>query len=552
MVDKSEMTSDKIIQRFDITVRKDGVFLTVKPPDEKGRKADILQVKREIAEKHIVHVNFNIVEMALIDASGRSVKIAEYDSSVYHDGRGDIRITQDGLKAYLTLIPAHCGRETSFDNILKTCELKNFVIGVKREVIRDMVNNKIFNQEMLIAEGIPPVNGVNGRVDFKFELKDDILKPQENDDGSVDFRELNLIINATKGELLAEKIPPTPGKEGRRITGELIPPKPGREVLLQAGANTVLSEDRNKLYSVIDGQVLKTGKGVKVVPIYEVKGDVDFSVGNIDFVGSVFIRGRVLDGFTVRAQDDIIIAGNVEAAVLKAGGDIKIKSGVVGKEKAYIEADGNIYAKFFEMATVRCAGTIFVGKAILHSNCTAGDSIIIKGNKTNLIGGIARAGFLVESDVIGSPLSAKTYLEVGVDPSLLESIKKVSEELRNHHSNLKLLEQAVNTLHKQKKFAPLSPQKEQLLLKSENTIAQIHQEINRLTYEEQELNEKISECKDGEVRALHVIYPGTKVTIATAVRYIKEPLKHCSLIFKDGEVTVEQLLHVSEEIKQDD
>lgn len=533
-------------KKFDITVRKDGVFLTVMPPDEDGKKAEQLQIKMAVAEKKIVHVNFDLVEMALIEASGRQIKIADYDESVYHDGRADIRITEDGLRAFLTIIPAYCGREVTYEEILHKCELKNFVIGLKREIIRDMINNKIFDQEMLIAEGVKSVDGKNGRVDYKFEVKEELFKPLKNQDGTVDFRELNLVVNATKGELLSERIPPTSGKDGRRITGELITAKPGRAVVLQAGANTVLSEDQNKLYSIIDGQVLKTAKGAKVVPVYTVKGDVDFSVGNIDFVGSVFVKGRVLDGFTIRAQEDIIIAGNVEGAVLRAGGNIKIKAGVVGKERAFIEADGNIFAKFFEMATVRCAGNIYVGKAILHSNCTAGDSIIIKGNKATLIGGITRAGNLVESDIIGSPLSAKTYLEVGVDPGLLERIREVSDELRNHETNLKLLNQAVKTLRKQKKFTTLSPQKEKLLVKSDNTIGQISYEIGRLECEEEELMTKIHDCKDGEVRALNAIFPGVKITIATAIRYIKEPLKHCSLVFEGGEVTIAQLISTSD------
>ena len=50
------------------------------------------------------------------------------------------------------------------------------------------------------------------------------------------------------------------------------------------------------MYAAIDGLVTKTDKDkLNVFPVYEVNGDVDYNIGNIDFVGTVVIRGQYTD-----------------------------------------------------------------------------------------------------------------------------------------------------------------------------------------------------------------------------------------------------------------
>jgi len=44
------------------------------------------------------------------------------------------------------------------------------------------------------------------------------------------------------------------------------------------------------------------------MPVYEVDGDVDYGVGNINFIGSVVIKGSIRDGFSVVAGSDIRLA----------------------------------------------------------------------------------------------------------------------------------------------------------------------------------------------------------------------------------------------------
>ena len=67
---------------------------------------------------------------------------------------------------------------------------------------------------------------------------------------------------------------------------------------------------------------------------------------------------------------DRFIGGYVEDAVLKAGKDIIIKDGVNAKTNGYIEAGGNISARFFENARVISHGDIKCDY-MLNTNATA-------------------------------------------------------------------------------------------------------------------------------------------------------------------------------------
>ena len=85
---------------------------------------------------------------------------------------------------------------------------------------------------------------------------------------------------------------------------------------------------------------------LSVVNVYEVNGNLDMSMGNIDFNGDVNITGSVRSGVTVHAMGSIYVGGFVEGATLIAGKDIVLKDGVNTKNSGKIEA-GEIYQADF-------------------------------------------------------------------------------------------------------------------------------------------------------------------------------------------------------------
>ena len=76
----------------------------------------------------------------------------------------------------------------------------------------------------------------------------------------------------------------------------------------------------------IDGKVDFTDNKLLITDVL-ILDDVNTLNGNIDFSGSVYIRGTVGYGAVIRAGRDILVDGFIETAYLEAGGDIIIKRG---------------------------------------------------------------------------------------------------------------------------------------------------------------------------------------------------------------------------------
>lgn len=212
-----------------------------------------------------------------------------------------VRVSPDEMTAYLIVEPGPEGTvEVGYEQVLELVAQSGVVHGVDLPKIREALSPESWGRLVLIAQGTPPVNGQDGRVEYKFSIAER-TGPAETADGRVDYRNLNLIQNVQKGQLLAVKLDPTPGTPGMTVTGKPVPAKPGKAAIIRRGRNTVLDETGHNLYSTIDGHVRVVEDKIAVEPVYEVGGDVDFASGNIDFVGDVVIRGAVTSGFKVRA-----------------------------------------------------------------------------------------------------------------------------------------------------------------------------------------------------------------------------------------------------------
>ena len=53
---------------------------------------------------------------------------------------------------------------------------------------------------------------------------------------------------------------------------------------------------------VTDKFIVKDNK-ISVMALYEIPGDVNLSTGNLDFIGTIIVRGDVKDGFKVFAGE---------------------------------------------------------------------------------------------------------------------------------------------------------------------------------------------------------------------------------------------------------
>jgi uncharacterized protein (DUF342 family) len=433
-----------------------------------------------------------------------------------------LNVSSNRLEATLEVKPAVEGQLVSFEEIMAFLKENGIVYGVLESVIRDFCENKKYFIDLVCARGLPPVDEENGVLEYMFSREQNFM-PTEREDGTVDYRNLGIVQNVKKGDVLCKIIPPTPGKDGIDIYGNPVNYRRGKIPNFPQGKNTAVSEDGLTLVADSDGCIEYKGANLSISEVFIVHGDVDSSSGNINFLGTVIVQGDVLEGFSVKAGRDINVRGMVEGALLEAGGNIAVSCGMNGMSKGKLVAKGSVSAQYIENTTVECGGDVRAD-VIFNSVIKAGNSILARGRKGLLAGGRFQAGRSVTANTIGSGGARTEVLIVsGVLDGLLaggegESLDSVKAELAEEEKNLQTLCAQSETISQFLKKDPRSL-KAKKLLKSADSQKELAE--SRVEY----LKTKISAMGEADqsglavldfkIVALRVAYAGTKITIGS-------------------------------------
>lgn len=522
-----------------VEYKEDGVYLTVHPPQGKGKKIDLRDLEKEIAERRIKDVDREAVRQAVAAMDGKPVKIAPPQPEVVEDGHVQVEISKDKMKAYLTVFPPRGGKPVTVEEALAALREAGVVYGIKEDVVAKAVELANVSEPFLVAEGKPVENGLNARIEYKFNVDPKAGKPRILEDGRVDYYNLDLINNVREGDILAIKIPPTPGTPGMTVTGEEIPPKPGKDVVLAGGKNTELVDGGSTLIATATGHAMLQGNKVIVSPVLEVNGDVDFSSGNIDFVGSVLIKGSVKEGFRVKAEGDVEIKGNINASFVEAGGRVKVDNGIQGQSRGKVVAGGDVITKYIENAEVISGGSVIVGEGIMHSIVFARHRVEVGGRKGVIVGGLVRAGDEIKAKMIGSSLATVTELEVGVDPELLQQYDELKAALKNKNNDMDKAQKAIKLLkHLQETQGGLDPDKKALLVKLTRTQFHLAREIEEITTKLKEIEEMLKNTQRGRVMVAGVVRPGVKIAIGSSVFYVRDEIQYVCFTREGEEIKI--------------
>lgn len=457
----------------------------------------------------------------------------------------DVNIDSFGLSAKLKLQSGSKIEATfSIKDLKRILEVNNVTYGINNDLLEKICASpeSYRNLEVVIATGKAPINGEDAYINWAIN-KNEEKKPIELNDGTVDFYSINRISNVTKGQLIAEKIPTTKGEPGISVSGADISPRNGKDIVLKQGKNVLLSEDKCRVYAAIDGQFEITDKDkLNVFPIYEVTGDLDFSIGNINFVGTVVIRGNVPDGFKVHADGDIKVYGNVEGAELIAGGDIFVQQGVIGHNKSLIKAKGNFQAGFILDGNVSAGGNIQVTQSIMHSQVSAGKQVICKGVKGIIVGGKVQAGETVIASVIGNQMATATSIEVGIRPELRVELNEIHNNVEKLDDSLDKVKKGLNILEQiLRAQKELPPDKKQMQINLINQQLALEKEIKTAKLREKEIEEQLTSFEKANIQVHKIVYPGTKLIIGKDIKHIKVETQYSKFVLDEGMIISRQI-----------
>jgi len=524
---------------FKIASVPTGVYLTVYPPLGDGKKVDLEEVIIQVKDnERIKDVDFDAIKEAVKISDGTPVKIGEYGIEPISELLL-VEISDDELKAYLTILyPPEGGKVITIKNILEELAKQKVVYGVKEDILADVLKKEKFNTVFVVAEGIPPKNGDDAKINFKFKKKKEFKLEEVG--GRVDFKEMSPIEIVQENEVIAVKTPATAGQPGITVTGKFIPAQRGKDIPFPKGKNTEVSLDGLELKTTISGRLIFDKDRIDVEPIYNIEGNVDYSTGNIDFPGTIIIKGDVLGCFRVKAGGDVIIGGCVENAHIEANGDIRVENGILGKNEGFLRASGNISAKYIEHATVESYRDVIIGESIIHSYINAKHKVILKGRLGVILGGRIRAGLEIRAKTIGSWTEIPTELEVGLDPQSREMIHYLANQITQDKKKFQELKLGIKTLLSLKASSgnKFPQEKEELLsahLKAQDLLMEkLRDATEKLTT----LQKRLSIDKSGEISILNIVYPGVKITIHNTTMHILEEHKYVTFTAKGGEIAL--------------
>ncbi|MCL2064364.1 MAG: FapA family protein [Candidatus Cloacimonetes bacterium] len=332
-------------------------------------------------------------------------------------------------------------------------------IDISTYILKNKIDMKLVNKEMnlMIPPGEPialvlgkqPEESIDSSIEILVETE--MKQSPIDENGRVDYREINQFPSVSKDELLARKKMPIRGKDGVDIYGNSIAPRTPKDIMLKNGYHTYtkLKDDILSIYSSDDGRIEYKNGILSVFDQLQISGDIDYSSGNINTKVNVHINGSVRTGFSIKTEKSVFIKGTVEDnCVIEAGGDLVVNGGIAGQMNN-ITVQGNMSVKFIEGGNVFVKGHLTVHRFLMGVKIHCQDTISVMGAGINL----NEKGAIIDCEIylkgllycptIGNDVGQETYIHFGYDKVLNGKIKNLEEAI---HKNKQSVDELSNKL----------------------------------------------------------------------------------------------------------
>lgn len=444
----------------------------------------------------------------------------EYFVAERRDCQIEIHIASNRLKAWIRVIPAYGGTPITETLIREALAEHHICLGINEPLIQQIVQDGCCERE-IIAEGVAPAPGEP--VKFEPLVRESEHKgiPQERENGRVDYKDLGLFLSVPTGTPLLRHIAPTEGSVGIGIDGIPIPAPSAVDRLPHAGIGAAISkEDPDLIVSTRPGTPYFFDNSVRVDPTLEIEA-VGPATGNVNFEGNVNVRGSVESGYDVKAGQDLIVLDTVEGTNLTAGRNMVLLTGIYGKSKSEIYAEGNIEARFISDCIVRCGGNLEVTDLIAHCSveCEGIVNLGKNGGKGQFYGGRMIAMRGIYAQILGSVSEMATLVELAPPRDLVQRLVRVEDQIEATQKTLEIVEK-----HLPPAGSILSDGEDSHIRDYEEKAANLRETLNTLAKEQAVLQEKADASRHGRIKAAEV-HRGVTLRIGKAREIISELTK---------------------------
>ncbi|HEX29895.1 TPA: DUF342 domain-containing protein [Candidatus Poribacteria bacterium] len=264
-----------------------------------------------------------------------------------------------------------------------------------------------------------------------------------------------------------------------------------------------------------------------------IEGDLRPTGSERFFEGDLIVTGNVRDGVSICVNGNVEVYGMVEAAIIRAYGDIIVHGGLPGR--AYLDSGGSVIIHYANNSSIVSTGNIFIKTGATHCMLTADNEISLDPERGLLSGGIARAGNAITAATLGSLYKTETVLEVGITPIFRAESQRIAERIEFLREELdktrKVFDLVVNS-------DPRFLSKRQLKLLDQIPLLQmklsyLSKELGKYSRMYQSVQKAIEEdLSGGFIRVFRKVYPGVKITINFTSMQITDMLE--DVIFEES------------------
>lgn len=446
----------------------------------------------------------------------------------------EISVDPNCTTAFMTITaPENGGLDITEDKVTAAVRENKIAFGLDEAALNDAVENKRYGENICIARWKPPVDGTDGKIEY-FYNREQTFKPVEDENGNVDYKNLGLVRNIYRGTAIAKITPPTEGEPGVDIMGKSVRQRVGTASSYSIGKGTELTADGTQIIASVDGNLAYSGGAFCIEESLLIRGDVDVSSGNIDFIGDIIIKGNVLEGYAVSSKKNITVNGTVTNGKVTADGNITVKLGSINSELH--SEKGNIKLDFCENSKLYAAGNI-EANSFIAGEVFAGKEIIASG-KGILLGGKYTALENITASVIGSESYAKTLVTLGNNAVLSEEMEGHKRKIAEMTDKLDQLGKIITALAEMAKVSKLPPQREQMKVEAMRSRFQLQGDIKRMTARIKEIETTLERKQDLSISCKKAFYPGVVLRINSCVYPVNVMTPHSKATIRDGEIVM--------------
>ncbi|MBN2289796.1 MAG: DUF342 domain-containing protein [Candidatus Glassbacteria bacterium] len=431
----------------------------------------------------------------------------------------EVRLSPDKLQAYLKVVSPGKPIPITEDDLRKSLEQKGVTSGILEKRIEEILVEKLIGQEVIIARGKAPENGRDGYIKPLQDLKKKSPEDCVDSRGRVDFKQMRVSNIVEVGEVIAEKVPATKGRQGFDVTGKVLSPRSGKDVDFRLTPNIGVSPENEFQLVALKNGTLK--KNFTIEEINFINSDVDYSTGNINYPQSLVITGDVKSGFAVHCGENVEVRGCVEDAEVIADGDVIVKQGFLGDSKGLIKGK-NVTIGHVKQQSVVASEDIILGGEAIRSSLRAGGFIRMLGVRGIVLGGELIAEKGIEVMNAGNVRNIKTRLRVGYNKEIENLEGRIGKLVQSKAK----IETVLRIFKAAGKVKELSPEKKSTMNRLVETERKILEEMEKLERTKLDTVEALLAREKPYIKVVQGIFPNVTVCIGHLKKLITQEMRN--------------------------